>query len=181
MKKICTKCKVEKDFSFFSTDKSKTDGFYSSCKICNKNAHSKYYSKNKQQIIQKQIERHKKIYELEKENICLKQRQRYWENPEKYRKRTLDYVKQNPEGNAKRTADYRSRQIMATPKWYDSEKVAEIYALAQEFRNHGLKVDVDHIIPLKNRFVCGLHVQENLRVCLSDVNKKKSNKYEEKI
>ena len=33
-KKICTKCKVEKDLSYFVKDKQKKDGYRSSCKKC---------------------------------------------------------------------------------------------------------------------------------------------------
>jgi hypothetical protein len=91
-KKICTKCKLEKEFLFFSKDNSKSDGLYSSCKICDKDASLKYYLENKHQIIEKQIKRHKEVYPSKKQIICLKQRQKYWENPEKFRKKTLDYV-----------------------------------------------------------------------------------------
>lgn len=36
---------------------------------------------------------------------------------------------------------------------------------------------VDHIIPLKNELVCGLHIWSNLRVIPKQLNLKKGNKY----
>jgi hypothetical protein len=36
---------------------------------------------------------------------------------------------------------------------------------------------VDHIIPLKSDFVCGLHCHTNLRVITAEENKAKNNRY----
>jgi len=41
-KKICSKCKIEKDVCEFFTDKSKKEGVYPSCKVCKK----QYFSNN---------------------------------------------------------------------------------------------------------------------------------------
>jgi hypothetical protein len=50
MKKVCSKCYIEKDLSFFYKDHTKLDGFYSSCKHCKK-VYSEY---NKEKINKKQ-------------------------------------------------------------------------------------------------------------------------------
>jgi hypothetical protein len=42
----------------------------------------------------------------------------------------------------------------------------------------GTQHHVDHIIPLQNRFVCGLHVEHNLRAIPWMVNIQKSNKFD---
>lgn len=67
--------------------------------------------------------------------------------------------------------------LKRTPLWADFDEIKQIYLDACEFRAAGLEVDVDHIIPLQGRLVSGLHVHQNLRVCLSSVNRKKSNSF----
>ena len=64
------------------------------------------------------------------------------------------------------------RLIKATPSWVDKQKLKYIYSLATE-RN----LVVDHIIPLNNKIVCGLHVPDNLRCIPVEMNAAKSNKF----
>ncbi len=75
-------------------------------------------------------------------------------------------------GNRRRAAE-----LQRTPAWADLSAIKVVYQDAAEYREAGLEVDVDHIIPLQGEFVSGLHVPENLRVCLSSVNRSKSNTY----
>lgn len=75
-------------------------------------------------------------------------------------------------GNLRRAAE-----LQRTPAWADLSAIKVVYQDAAEYREAGLEVDVDHIIPLQGEFVSGLHVPENLRVCLSSVNRSKSNTY----
>ena len=54
--KVCSKCKIEKDFSEFYVNKSKKDKLTTYCKDCAK-AHSKNYrDKNKQKTLEYQEE-----------------------------------------------------------------------------------------------------------------------------
>ena len=72
-----------------------------------------------------------------------------------------------------------ARKIQATPKWSDRSACQEIYALSAEMtRSTGVQHHVDHIVPLKGRNVCGLHVPWNLRVITAEENLKKSNRLE---
>jgi hypothetical protein len=71
-----------------------------------------------------------------------------------------------------------SAQLRRTPKWADHEKIKEIYREAAAMRQIlGIKVHVDHVIPLRGRTVSGLHVHENLQVIPAKENSLKSNRF----
>ena len=66
----------------------------------------------------------------------------------------------------------------ATPSWANKFFISEIYDLARgRTKVMGVKWQVDHIVPLKNDLVCGLHVEQNLRVVLATENRSKKNRY----
>lgn len=71
----------------------------------------------------------------------------------------------------------RVRKI-ALAKWADRKAIAKIYAEAAKLtKETGIQHDVDHIIPLKNPLVSGLHVENNLQILTRSQNAKKHNKY----
>ena len=78
-----------------------------------------------------------------------------------------------------RTADRRVRRVQQTPSWANREAIQRVYEEAQRLSDHtGLPHHVDHIIPLRGKLVCGLHVEQNLRVIPGSENVRKSNRYE---
>lgn len=90
------------------------------------------------------------------------------------------YKDANPELYKALTSVRKRRHRNATPKWLGSqEKVAmrQLYLKAQELTKlTGVRYVVDHIVPLINPDVCGLHVPWNLRVMTQEENLRKSNK-----
>lgn len=58
------------------------------------------------------------------------------------------------------------------PPWADMGAIAAIYKQAK-----ALGKTVDHIVPLNNRLVCGLHCEANLRIISAEENRKKGNKF----
>lgn len=101
---------------------------------------------------------------------------RFREKGETYRKNNLDKF-------AAKEAKRRSRKLCATPPWLNEDHYKEIenfYWLAKDLETiTGQQYHVDHIVPLKGKRVCGLHVPWNLQVLPSDINLSKSNRFED--
>lgn len=80
---------------------------------------------------------------------------------------------------AAKAARRRANILQATPSWANLDAIAEIYALAERMTlSTGIEHHVDHIVPLKGRLVCGLHVEGNLQVITAAENLSKLNKFE---
>lgn len=63
-----------------------------------------------------------------------------------------------------------------TPQWADRAAIRRLYAEARHTTAvTGVQHSVDHIVPLTNTIVCGLHTPENLRVIVLGANMQKSN------
>lgn len=75
------------------------------------------------------------------------------------------------------SAKRRAEKIKATPAWVDFPKVGEFYSSARlKTIETGVFHVVDHVVPLRGKNVCGLHVHNNLRVITEGENLRKSNK-----
>jgi hypothetical protein len=70
------------------------------------------------------------------------------------------------------TANRRARKKQAQPNWVSIEQIKEFYMKCPE------GMTVDHIIPLDNKFVCGLHVLCNLQYLSPLENSVKKNKFD---
>ena len=74
----------------------------------------------------------------------------------------------------------RRKHRLATPKWLTQAQkgqIRELYKIAITMtKTTGEQYVVDHIVPLRSEFVCGLHVPWNLRVIPRQENLLKSNK-----
>lgn len=120
---------------------------------------------------------------------CLQDYKNEWarENPGS----KLKWLANNKEKRAKVSSEYRKRNNsyyteyvalrsrlakQAKPKWLDEWQrfyIEELYDIAKR-RN----LEVDHVIPLKHKLVCGLHVPWNLQLLTRSENAVKSNKFE---
>lgn len=64
-----------------------------------------------------------------------------------------------------------TRKLHATPLWADLDAISAVYEEASR-----LGMTVDHIVPLKGKNVCGLHIENNLQLLSRSDNARKSNK-----
>jgi hypothetical protein len=129
------------------------------------------------------------------EKTCERSRLKYIANREKNLIFAKKYREENPEKIALAGKKWRdknkdvksfSQQIRnankqkATPSWLSSEDLNWIRSYYKEAQNHknmfGIVLAVDHIVPLKGKTVCGLHVPWNLCLRTKSDNSKKSNK-----
>lgn len=103
-------------------------------------------------------------------------------------KETLNAInseyKRNNKGVVNASCSFRrAAKLMATPAWLSKEQLSEIKEIykycAEITEQTGIPYNVDHIIPLVNDFVCGLHVPWNLQVITAKDNLSKGNKYKE--
>jgi hypothetical protein len=75
-----------------------------------------------------------------------------------------------------RTRHKRIRHV--TPIWANKENIKEIYKQAVSLtESTGIRHEVDHIIPLTNKLVCGLHNEFNLQILPMSENRSKNNKF----
>ena len=119
----------------------------------------------------------KRYYQKNREAVIARAAARPSSEVRQYKER---HKEKNPEYYKALTSVRKRRHRNATPKWLGSqEKVAmrQLYLKAQELTKlTGVRYVVDHIVPLINPDVCGLHVPWNLRVMTQEENLRKSNK-----
>lgn len=89
------------------------------------------------------------------------------------------WVENNTAKMRARNAQRRAAQRNATVPWADQNRITQLYADAQTLTKElGVRFEVDHIVPLQNKLVCGLHWEGNLQIIPANDNRKKSNKFE---
>ena len=126
-------------------------------------AESKRYRENNKEKIRakKRIDQQKWYWERGGKEIS-----RIWRK--EYLSTEIGRTKQNARTNLRR-----ARMINATPKWLtdkDKEEMKKIYMSCPKGYH------VDHIIPLRGKNVCGLHIPKNLRVVPAYINHSKGNR-----
>jgi hypothetical protein len=115
-------------------------------------------------------------------------------NADEYKRRHNEYVerkgeqyiydirkawKQNNKGRV--NEGVRRRQVtklQATPPWFELEKCQALYDDCARLTNEtGTEHHVDHIVPIINETVCGLHCFNNLQILTAVENMKKGSNF----
>ncbi len=119
--------------------------------LCGKCYFRDYTIKNKEKLSERRRQRDRTEY--------YKQKHREWRKTEAGLQYHRWYL-----------ANRRHRLSQAMPKWVDIATIKQIYYSCPK------GMEVDHIIPITNEIVCGLHVPWNLQYLTTIENRKKSNK-----
>ncbi len=79
-------------------------------------------------------------------------------------------------------AERNANKAKATPPWLTKQDRADIATMYADSviksTSTGIPHEVDHIVPLRSKIVCGLHVPWNLQVVKASENRRKSNLFE---
>jgi len=148
--KHCSKCNQTKEFTEFYKNKSKSDGLDSSCKLCSKSRYESWRKQNYQKAL---------VFNRES---------------------AAKWRKEKPHKNAAKAREYLVKKTNAQPSWLTELHKVQIackYSVAAMLsKNTEEQYHVDHIVPLKGKTVCGLHVPWNLQVLTAKANLSKSNR-----
>jgi hypothetical protein len=151
-RKCCSKCSLEKSLEDFYKQVEMLDGKASWCKECVKALQKNYQQGH---------------YREKKNSLNALYNKKH---PEKYK----NWAKRNPGKIVAKTVRYKLRKSRACLSWLSEEQIKQI---EQMYVNRPRGYHVDHIVPLKGKNVCGLHVPWNLQYLPTIENLKKSNKW----
>ncbi len=170
--KTCRVCVHEKLFDAFHRDRHKKDGRASICKPCAKEKMRAYYKDNSSVIRERSAKWHAENFDRKTVNM------NRWARENRNRSIKKAWAESNPEKVTALAARRCGAELRATPKWANLFFINEAYELARlRTKMLGSPWHVDHIVPIQSERVCGLHVENNLRVVPALVNLVKSNKH----
>lgn len=192
--KICYRCKCSKDETEFSTHRRSPGGLRRACRSCASEENRENYLRNQEKrqdaarIRVAEWRSRPGNAEKNRENALAWYRENgeiarrhaaEWRaaNPERKKEADRNWRAANPERVAAYIRAYKKRRARATPAWANEFFLAEAYELAaRRTAATGVCWEVDHLVPLQGRAVCGLHVENNIAVIPQSINCAKSNR-----
>ena len=179
--KTCIDCKKRKSIFLFDY-RHDTKKLKNQCHRCVVIQKIKWKKDNREKVLKGSRERYKKY----REEICYRMSPEYYIKHKKFDvlKRKYERGRKHYQNNkhyyAVKTAKQRALKLLQTfPQGVESKEILELYEkrdlLNKKYGKN--KYSVDHIIPLKNKYVCGLHHINNLRIITTEENLKKGNKF----
>jgi hypothetical protein len=146
------------------------------CPECQKIHQQNWYKRNKK----KHKELMQKWYKNNKEKALANMKIWREKNLKLARKKSnenaLKWQRKNKERVNATQAKRRAVKKQALPLWADLNAIKQIYKQAAELtKATGILYEVDHIYPLQSKYMCGLHVENNLQILTKAENSAKRN------
>lgn len=158
---------------------------------------SEYREENRERLRAFDIERNKnnarKRQKLESSRRCKEYHDNYrmenkeyfanWreDNRESLREYFRNHYKNNKHKYRARDAKRRAAEVNATPDWLTDDHLKQIEDIYNEREILSMEIGedlhVDHMIPILNNKVCGLHVPWNLKIITAQENWSKNNSF----
>tara|TARA_R110000751_G_scaffold169397_1_gene275785 strand:- start:513 stop:1151 length:639 start_codon:yes stop_codon:yes gene_type:complete len=179
--KICLDCNKRKSI-FLYDYRNDTNKLKNQCHRCVVIKKIQWKKNNREKVLKGSKERYIKY----KKQICYRMSSEYYIKNKMFdvlnrkNERGKKHYQDNKYYYAVKTAKQRALKLKQTfPQGVECKEILLLYkkrnALNKRYGKN--KYSVDHIIPLKNKYVCGLHNIKNLRILLTKENLKKSNKF----
>jgi hypothetical protein len=171
--KNCGACGQDKPLTHFSK---KHNRLQPKCKSCQSLYYKRYREKNRLKLVTASSD----YYKENQEDLLSKKADYRVKNREDLKLKSRLYYKDNKLVFKDYRTARKTRVKQATPPWLTKlhwQEIESIYSLARDCQiTSGQMYHVDHILPLKGKNVCGLHVPWNLQVLPADINQSKRNK-----
>lgn len=166
--KCCSDCNELKPIAEFNRRKASPDGLCYRCRGCAKQALAAWRAQNPGAFKTWSAANDRTEY----------QRRWYANNREAQPQRYAAWAKANPHKKNAMIAKRRAAKKRATPAWANMAAIEAFYREAARLtKETGVRHEVDHIVPLQGKLVCGLHHEGNLQILSRAQNARKANKY----
>lgn len=170
--KTCTKCRDAQPLESFAKQAKGRFGVTSICRNCSSERGKKWHKANREKSIAT-----KAAYNSANKDAH-RTYAKAWRQKNSGRLAVLSaaWSAANPGKKNASAARRRAAKLRATPDWANHEMIEKFYVLAASlFAMTGVKANVDHIVPLQSKIVCGLHHSGNLTITTERQNKSKGN------
>jgi len=206
--KLCKVCLTRKPLSDFSANSNTADKLRPNCRSCVSEYNREYRKKNRDHILKlnreyvannrghmrektkqwradnpdKAKESNSQYYQNNRDKQLADAKERYLKNADIKKQQAKQWKKNNPDKVAAINAKRRAQKRNAIPKWSDISAIGKFYTEARKLtESTRIQYQVDHIVPLISKVVCGLHCEDNLRVITAEENNAKKNRLVEEI
>jgi hypothetical protein len=189
--KLCVTCKAQKPLSEFYKRKDSPDGYRNDCKVCRSlTSLKKYYENHEAGKARLKVAHAKRIanspnfyaerYAKYKEQDLARAKLAYQANAEERKAKQRLWSKTNRGIANALSKRYKLKKAKATPLWLTLEQLYNMQCTykvaAQLSETSSQKWHVDHIVPIRGKDVCGLHVPWNLQLLPAKMNMQKGNR-----